>query len=214
MHDAEANDTGVNDTAVADLAVIDRPDTAVAALDPLRSRILAALAAPGSASSVAAELGIPRQKVNYHLRTLESHGLVVLVDERPRRGLTERFYVASARAYALSPELLGDNAADPDRVDRLSSRYLIAVAARVMGDVARLARAADRAGAPLSTLTIDTEVRFASAADRAAFTRELADAVADVCARHHDEAAPDGRWHRLVVAAHPRSRPSPKGSPE
>ena len=201
---------------VIDLEVIDDPSVAVAALDPIRAQILATLAEPGSASTVADQLGLSRQRVNYHLRSLEDHGLVQLVEERPRRGLTERVMRSSARGYALSPELLGESAASPERVDRLSSRYLIAVAARLIRDVAGLSRRAERAGKPLSTLTIDSEIRFASATDRAEFTRELADAIADVCARHHDESAPNGRWHRVVVAAHPRPsdrpRPTPKGA--
>lgn len=191
-----------------DLEVLDDSATASAALDPRRSAILAALAEPGSASSVALTLGESRQKINYHLRTLEAHGLVRLVEERPRRGLTERVMVASARSYVVSPAALGASAADPSRTDRLSSRYLIALAARMVREVGALARGADRAGKPLATLAIDTEIRFASAADRAAFTGELADAVTALVARYHDEAGADGRWHRLVVAAHPRP-PSP-----
>lgn len=186
-----------------DLEVIDVPATAVAVLDPVRAKILATLAEPGSATTVARTLGLPRQKVNYHLRALESHHLVRLVEERPRRGLTERVVVATARAYVLSPTALGENAADPSRTDRLSSRYLIAVAARMVREVADLARRADAARKPLATLAIDTEIRFASAGDRAAFTTELAHAVTTLAARYHDERAPGGRWHRLIVAAHP-----------
>jgi hypothetical protein len=70
-------------------------------------------------------------------------------------------------------------------------------------EVVTLSRQAERAGQPLATLAIDTELRFASAAQRAAFTRDLADAVTALARRYHDESAPDGRWHRLVVAAHP-----------
>ena len=33
-----------------------------------------------------------------------------LVEERPRRGLTERVLVASARSYVVSPEVLGRSA--------------------------------------------------------------------------------------------------------
>ncbi len=125
-----------------DLEVIDEPRAAAAALDPLRARILALLAEPGSASTVAAEIGEPRQKVNYHLRALERHGLVRFVGERPRRGLTERLVVASARAYVVSPAALGERAVDQALTDRLSTRYLIAVAARMVREVADLARAA------------------------------------------------------------------------
>ncbi len=187
-----------------DLEVIDDPAAASAALDPIRASMLAALAEPGSATSVAESLGIARQKANYHLRMLEAQGLVALVEERPRRGLTERVVQATARSYVVSPTTLGPAAADPSRTDRLSTRYLIALAARLIREVAELARGAERTGRPLATLSIDTDIRFASAADRAQFTEELTRAVTRLAARYHDEHAPGGRWHRLVVAAHPR----------
>jgi DNA-binding transcriptional ArsR family regulator len=191
-----------------DLDVIDDPAVALIVLEPVRARVLASLAEPGSASTVAASLGEPRQKVNYHVRTLEEHGLVRFVEERARRGLTERVVQASARSYVLSPAVLGKNASDPTRTDRFSSSYLIAVAARLVREVADLVRGAERAGKPLATLTIDTEIRFASAADRAAFTAELGTQVASLVARYHDHSAAGGRWHRLVVAAHPRPTPT------
>ncbi|WP_281689322.1 ArsR/SmtB family transcription factor [Pseudonocardia thermophila] len=68
---------------------------------PVRARILTELAtAPGSASSLARTLGIPRQKINYHLRQLEEHGIVQLIEERRRSGLTER---ADGRAADRGP---------------------------------------------------------------------------------------------------------------
>ncbi|HRC41405.1 ArsR/SmtB family transcription factor [Nostocoides sp.] len=192
---------------MTDLQVISEPAAAVAALDPMRRDILAALAEPGSATSVAAALRLPRQKVNYHLRTLEAHGLVHEVGTRQRRGLRERLVQASATAYLVGPDALGDLAADPARTDRLSSRYLIALAARLVREVGQLASLADAAGKPLASLAIDTEIRFASASDRAAFTADLRDAVLALSARYHDERAPDGRTHRLVIAAHPTLPP-------
>ena len=185
--------------------MIDDPEVAAVALDPVRTRVLAQLGEPGSASSVARALGLPRQKVNYHLRALEAHGLVVLVEERPRRGLTERVVVATAASYVVSPGALGVVAPDPERVrDRLSARYLVSLAARAVREVGDLVRQADAAGRSLPTLTIDTDVRFASAADRAAFTDELARTVTALVSRYHDEDASGGRWHRLAVLAHPR----------
>ena len=53
--------------------VIDDPVAAAVALDPVRSRLLSELAEPASAATLAARLGIARQKVNYHLRALEDH---------------------------------------------------------------------------------------------------------------------------------------------
>src|SRR5215831_12176361 len=196
-------------TPIADLEVIDDPTAAVVALDPIRARLLAQLAEPGSAASLASRVGLARQKVNYHLRALEAHGLVRPVDERRWGGLVERRVVATAASYVVSPAALGDVASDPARAsDRLSARYLIALAARVVREVGELLRASREQGKHLATLAIDTEVRFRSAAERAAFTAELTDAIARIVARHHDATAPGGRAHRLILVAHPSPRKS------
>jgi DNA-binding transcriptional ArsR family regulator len=182
----------------------------VSALDPLRARLLAELAEPGSAAALATRVGLPRQKVNYHLRTLETHGLVSVAEERSWGGLTERVLVASAASYVISPGALGPLAADPAREgDRLSASYLVAVAARVVREVGELWRRARESKRRLATLSVDTELCFASPSARAAFSRDLAMAVTHLVARYHDPAAPGARRHRLVVLAHP----SPEGAP-
>ena len=149
-------------------------------------------------------MGLARQKINYHLRALEAHGLVRLAEERKWGGLTERLLVATASSYVVSPEALGPVAANPDRTtDRLSASYLIALGARVVREVGDLVRRAKEAGKRLATLAVDTEVRFRSATDRAAFSSELTEAIARLVSKYHDESAPGGRAHRLVVVAHP-----------
>ncbi|MEW9533703.1 ArsR family transcriptional regulator, partial [Microbispora sp. NPDC049125] len=59
---------------------------------------------------------------------------------------------------------------------------------------------------------IDARVRFASAADRAAFAEELASTVATLVSRYHDENAEGGREHRLVLAVHPHVPPDQAAS--
>jgi len=61
---------------VLDIHVIEDPAAATVALEPVRSRLLSELAAPASAATLAARVGLARQKVNYHLNALEAHGLV------------------------------------------------------------------------------------------------------------------------------------------
>lgn len=194
-----------------DVEVIEDPAAATVALDPVRSRLLAELAEPASAATLAARLGIARQKLNYHLRALEAHGLVRVADTRRWGGLTERRLVATAASYVVSPGALGPVAADPDREsDRLSASYLISLAARVIREVSALLRRSREVDKRLATLSLDTEIRFRSAADRAAFSHDLAQAVTALAARYHDESAPGGRAHRLVIVAHPlpyESRP-------
>src|SRR5262245_29195761 len=154
---------------VLDVAIIDDPATATAALDPIKSRLLAELSEPASAAALAARLGLPRQKVNYHLRGLEHQKLVRPAAERRWGGLTERVMVATAASYVVSPEALGPIGADPARNrDRASATYLIAVAARMLREVGGLLRGADRTNKRLATLSIDTVIRFRSPADRAA----------------------------------------------
>ena len=187
-----------------EVQVIDEPSSAAVALDPVRSRLLAELAEPASAAALAARLGIPRQKVNYHLRKLEAHKLVRVTGKRKWGGLTERLLVATANSYVISPAAMGGAAADPGRTaDRLSASYLIALAARVVREVAGLHRRAQEQQKRLATLAIDTEIRFRSPEDRAEFTRALTDAVHRLVARYHDAEAPGGRSHRLVLVAHP-----------
>src|SRR3954469_16956133 len=187
-----------------DIQVINGPAAATVAMEPMRSRLLSELAAPASAATLGARVGLARQKVNYHLRALEAHGLVQLAEERTWGGLTERLLVATATSYVVSPSAMGPVAVDPDReVDRLSASYLIALGARVIREVGDLVRRARAANKRLATLAVDTEVRFRSASDRAAFSRELTEAVATLVSRYHDESAPGGRLHRLVVVAHP-----------
>ena len=187
-----------------DLDVIEHPDAAAAALDPIKSRLLAELGAPASAASLAARVGLSRQKVNYHLRALEQHRLVEPAEERYWGGITERLMVASASSYVVSPAALGVIGADPARNnDRLSASYLIALGARIVREVGDLWRRARDSDKRLATLSIDTIVRLRSPADRAAFTNDLATAVAALAACYHDESAPGGRPHRLVIASYP-----------
>ena len=187
-----------------DVAVIEDPAAAGVSLDPVRARLLAALAQPGSATTLAAQIGLTRQKVNYHLRALERHGLVELVEERRKGNMTERVLRATAASYLISPAALAAVAPDPDRSpDQLSARWLLALAGRLVQEVGELISRAKAARQPTATFAIDTEIRFASAADRAAFVAELSDAVEGLVAKYHDEAAKGGRRHRLVVALHP-----------
>src|SRR5882757_7105479 len=129
-----------------DVAVIEDPAAAEASLDPVRARLLAELAEPGSATMLAARVGLPRQKVNYHLRALESHGLIELVEERRKGNVTERVLRATAASYVISPAVLGAVAPDPARSpDRLSARWLLALGAKLVRDVGVLIESAAKA---------------------------------------------------------------------
>lgn len=187
-----------------DIAVIDNAAAAEASLDPMRARLLAALREPASAAGVAAKLGLPRQKVNYHLRNLESHGLLELVAERKRGNVTERVLGATAASYVISPSAMAAVAPDPARSpNRLSARWMLAVAARLVNDVGALITDADRTNKRLATYALDGELTFATASDKAAFIEELTDSVGHLVHKYHSGEGSDEHQHRLVVALHP-----------
>ncbi|SEN97011.1 ArsR/SmtB family transcription factor [Actinacidiphila rubida] len=192
-----------------DVSVIEDAEAAAVSLDPTRARLLAELAGgPASAAMLAARVGLPRQKVNYHLRALEKHGLVELAGERRKGNVTERLMRATAASFVISPLALAQVQPDPDRFrDQLSARWLLAVAARLVRDVGALITGADRARKRIATFALDGEVRFASAADRAAFVEELTHGVSALVAKYHDADAEGGRPHRIVVALHPTVKP-------
>jgi len=192
---------------VQDVEVIEDSAAAAIALDPMRARLLAELVEPRSAAALAARVGIPRQKINYHVRTLEAHGLLALAEERKRGGITERVLQATAACYIVSPAALDAKAVDPAQTsDRMSARYLIALAGRVVREVGSLTRRAAATGKRLPTMAIETEIRFRSAEDRAAFADELTNTVLTLAARYHHD---DGRPHRIVIAAHPKPEETP-----
>ena len=183
--------------------MIEDPETAEVSLDPVRSRILAELAEPGSAASLAERVGLPRQNVNYHLRALEEHGLVEVVEERKKGNMTERVLQATALSYVISPVAMNGVEPDPSRarspLGPLADRRCLQARPR-----RRRARGRRVEGPQAPRDVRDGRrdpVRLAS--DRAAFAEELAAAVTSLVSKYHDENAPRGRDHRVVVAVHP-----------
>jgi DNA-binding transcriptional ArsR family regulator len=192
------------------LEVIRSPESAAALLDPTRQRLLAHLREPDSATGLARRLRLPRQRINYHLRVLESAGLLELVEERRKGNCLERVVRATARAFMISPDALGALGPTAETgTDRLSSAYLITAAGRAIRDVASLEARARKEGKRVATLTLEAEVRFANTEARAQFAEELAEALARIAAKYHDDRAPGGRRFRLLAAVHPVSKASP-----
>lgn len=195
--------------------VLQSLSTAATVLDATRLSILEHLREPGSAAAVARTLGLPRQRIGYHVRALEKEGLLQPVGERRTRGTVERLLQATARSYVISPEALGQLGATRAEVqDRFSSAYQVAATARTLRDLAILQAGAAKAGKRLPTLTLETEVRFASPDDQRAFATELTDAVVRLAARYHQADASQGRSFRFVLAGHPTLAASTDAAPQ
>jgi len=197
-------------TASEDLLCITDAARAAEILHPLRLEILRLAGEPLSASELAPRLKLSRQRVNYHVRRLASGGFLRRAGQRRRRNMIEQRYVASARAFLLSPDLLGAVGADWRRVgDPASAEYLLALGCQMESDLIRVWREAQTSGKPAATQSLKSQFRFESAAQRERFTRALEEAVVRVVTEHtspnlrSDGSPAPGRPFRLVIGCYP-----------
>ena len=169
-------------------------------LKPLRLRILAAAREPASATSIAATLGLSRQAVNYHVRALARAGFLHRAGRQRKRGLIEQKYIVSARAFVLAPEVLGPLSPEPaEDPDKFSAAYLMTLSGVIQKEVGRAWK--DARGKTVPVLALDSEIRFESAAQRAAFAEALTKAITRIVAEHTSPAA--GRRYRLALGCYP-----------
>ena len=192
------------------LALLEEPEKLRGALAPLRRRLLARLRTPASASELAREFEVSRQKLNYHLHKLEEAGLVELVAQRQRRGFVERVLKARADAYVVDPACMSGLSPEVARDgDRHAADHLVGVSAATVREVARMQAAAERSGKRLLTFTLESEVRLAAPDDLHRFTDALAGALAEVIAAFD---SPGGRPYRVVGTGFPApATPAPPG---
>lgn len=183
---------------------------AAALLHPLRLRILDALREPDSAAGLARRLRLPRQKINYHVRELARTHFLERAGQRRRRNMIERRFRTTARGYILSPELLGRMGVPQAQAeDAFSASYLLGMLSLGQLELGRASREAAAQSKRLATLSMNSEIRFETAEQRARFTSELQRAVVDVVSRcaspntHADGTAAAGRPYRLILGCYP-----------
>jgi DNA-binding transcriptional ArsR family regulator len=201
--------------AGSELEMISDAERAGTLLRPLRLAILRLAREPISASEIGARLGLPRQRINYHVQELAKAGFLKRAGRRRRRNMVEQQYVAAARNWSLSPELLGGLGADWRRIeDTGTTAYLVALSTQMQADLARTMRSAGGAAAP-APLSLKSQFRFESAARREQFEGALRQAVIDVIARHTapnlrpDGTPGPGRAYRLVLGLYPYTPEEP-----
>ena len=189
------------------ITLVEEPDRVRLALSPIRRKLLDRLRTPASATQLASELTLGRQRVNYHLRALEAAGLLELVEQRQRRGCVERLLAARADAFVVDPAVMGGRDASTvraDAQDRFAAGHLIDSAAAIVRNVARMQTRAARQGLRLLVFTLDTEISFATPLELERFVGALSDFVAREAAKC--QSADGGRRYRVVVGGHPAPR--------
>ena len=197
------------------IAFIRDPDQARSLLDPLRRSILQLLQEPGSSSTVAQSLDLPRQRLNYHVRALENEGLLVHLEDRRKGNCVERVVRARARQYVIDPAILGalgfEGSGASDHRFSFSMVDLVGASCRTLSQVGDLLEPDPGAESPLPTLTLEAHIRFRSPQEEAEFAKSLREVLDRMTRRYHDLNFPAGRTFRITVGGHldPQScRPS------
>lgn len=160
----------------ARVAVLADPDRVVAAMSPLRRRILGLLADPDSASGLAERLDTTRQKVNYHLRLLEEAGLVEVIETRRRGGFEERLVRRVADVLVVDPTTF--DVSGLTTRDTIGVTGVTALATDLVRQAGAVASAAADRGERVLAATLDTSIRVRTPADLRALLDDLAAVVA------------------------------------
>lgn len=158
------------------ITVVDDPDRIASTLTGVRRRLLAALDEPDSATGLSRRTGISRQRVNYHLRALEEEGFVELVEERPKRGLTERIVRRASDVILVDPATFDFSGLETADVAGLAG--VIATAAGLVRQAAIVGSQASAHDARVAAATLDTEIRLSSPAALRSMVEEIAAVVA------------------------------------
>jgi hypothetical protein len=90
---------------VRDELELDDPAAAKALFDPIRHRLFGLLQTPRSVPELAQELGMPANRLYYHVRRLIECGLVQQVDTRASGRHNERVFERTAERITFSGEL-------------------------------------------------------------------------------------------------------------
>lgn len=169
---------------------------------PTRVAILERLRDPASAAGVARSIGQSRQRVNYHLKELESAGLVERAGEERTGNFVSVLYRAVARSFVVSPKVAW---ADPRRFEAIRDQHsletLVELGERLQRDAAELLDRAAFDGDEISSASVAAEVRFASEADRAAFLREYLAVTKELLEKYGTK---DGEAYRALIAVYPK----------
>ncbi|MGC4107286.1 MAG: helix-turn-helix domain-containing protein [Thermomicrobiales bacterium] len=125
--------------------VINDPETLRLIADPLRLRLLELIRQEARTVSELAELlDVPRTRLYYHIKLLESHDLIAVEETRVVSGLTEKRYRVTAYRLSVDKSLIGAPEAGSAPLDVFLSVVLDETAAEIRRSIASGLIAPDR----------------------------------------------------------------------
>jgi DNA-binding transcriptional ArsR family regulator len=182
------------------------PAVIAAATHPARAAILDAMRSPTTAAAAARAIGQSRQNVAYHARELERVGLLRGVGQRQNGNFVEQVYQVVAQTLVISPESVWGDPQPRARAlaDQLSLGEVEA-GARLQRESALLLDKAAFDGEEISSVSVATEIHFASPQARVAFLREYLDLLTGLAGKYGSRG---GAAYRLLLAAYPNPEKS------
>jgi len=191
-----------------DVMLIEEPEQAAAILNPIRLELLRRSDEPRTCTELAEALGETPQKIYYHVKVLERAGALERVEERRVRAIHEGYYQATARAYWLSPKLVGHIGGSRRARASTSLGAILSLAEELQTDMGRLAQS-ERA--ENTAMGFSAQVRLATAEDRTAFLSDLQNAIQAIAKRYGATGPPrptfrgtESDMFRLILACYPR----------
>lgn len=189
-----------------DVLYIEDVSQAMTLLKPIRLQILQRLDEPRTCTELAEYFDETPQKVYYHVKALETAGLVEKTEERKVRGTVEGFYQASARSYWLAPKLVGQIGGAKIAQDQLSLRVLLELAEEVHGDIGKLG-SQSAVGRDVPSLSLSAHIHLPNGNRRAAFLQELQELFQQLARKYSlpedDVLITDEQGFRLVLMCYP-----------
>ena len=104
--------------------LVETPEQLKALAEPLRQSLLEQFCRPATIKQAAVRLGLPVTRLYHHVDQLLDAGLVSVVREEKRRAVSERFFQAVARRFAVSPSAFGGDGSRTDERGRIARAYL------------------------------------------------------------------------------------------
>jgi len=165
---------------VQDVLYVDDVEQAAVLLKPARLEILQRMAEETTCTQLADVLGSTPQRVHYHVKALESAGLVERVAERRVKGIVEGIYRARARSYWMSPRLVHQLGGERKTRDHTALGYLFSLAEEVQEEVGRLSTLEG----DVPSLALSANVELKDGARRAAFMSDVQEAFEAIARKY------------------------------
>lgn len=191
-----------------DVFYIEEMEQAITLLKPIRIEILRRMDEPCTCPILADFFDESPQKIYYHVKALETAGLVEKVEEKRVRGAVEGYYQARARSYWLAPHLVGKVGEKKLSRDQKNLQVLLSLAEEVHDDLGKLANRA-KAGQDVPSLSLSAHIHLPDTDRRSEFLEELAIVFQSLARKYGtpplDATLENAEGYRLVLACYPNS---------